>query len=322
MGLSNEERLHGIYECVHLLTTRKKEYLYKQGKCETTKYLINLVNNLWYSLLGKQIMAGWFNSSNTVYWNTTTPWGININYHCEGLVDTEEELSSKPDLGGVLDTYLSIEYLLNECSEKYGFVYYIYHVSESLTYYIRRYDDWKDLGLTSLNKLVSDIQGECYSIFRENSVFSKAYITNLLITEYVYTFKYSQLGTKDDVVVNWLLKESLHIPLSKCLVYGNNDVDLNYLAKKHKCLHQKGDSVTPFDRLLLVVELCGLKFSNELNIKSLMDLVSNHSLCTEEERNCLSQAFYKNVLLKSKYEQDNQERYKTNPLSIYDLGLE
>lgn len=326
MGLSNEERLKGIYECVHLLTTRKKEYLYKQGKCETTKYLINLVNNLWHSLLGKQVMASWLNGSssfNTVYWDTHTPWGMNINYHCDGLLSDEEELSSSSSdsVDNLLDTYLSIEYLLKECSEEYGFVYYVYHISETLTYYLRRYH-WDDMGLTTLNKLVSDIQGECYSIFRENSVFSKAYITNLLITEYVYTFKYSQLGTKDDVVVNWLLKESLHIPLSKCLVYGNNDVDLNYLAKKHKCLHQKGDSVTPFDRLLLVVELCGLGFSNELNIKSLMDLVSNHNLCTEEERNCLSQAFYKNVLLKSKYEQDNQERYKTNPLSIYDLSLE
>lgn len=40
------------------------------------------------------------------------------------------------------------------------------------------------------------------------------------------------------------------------------------------------------------------------------------------KREYLSQAFYKNVLLKSKDEQEIKERYKTSPLSIYDLGLE
>lgn len=325
MGLSNEARLKGIYECVYLLTTKKKEYLYKNRECETTKYLIHLLNKLWHNLLGKQVMAGWFNgssSSNTVYWDSHTPWGVSINYHCDELLSDEEELNSNIDLvDNLLDTHLSIEYLLKECSEEYGFVYGVYHISETLTYYIRRYH-WDDMGLTTLNKLVSDIQGECYSIFRENSVFSMAYITNLLCTEYIYTLRYSQLSTKDDVVVNWLLKEGLHVPLSKCLGYGINNIDLNYLAQKHKYFHQKGELVTPFDRLLLVIELCGLSFSGELNIKSLMNLVSNYNLCTEEERESLSQAFYKNVLLKSKYEQDTKEQYKTNPLSIYALNLE
>jgi hypothetical protein len=324
MSLSNETRLKGIYECVYLLTTKKKEYLYKYKKCETTKYLMYLLNKLWHNLLEKQVMAGWLNgssSSNTVYWDTTTPWGVSINYHCDGLLSGEEELSSNPDLvDNLLDTYLSIEYLLNECSEEYGFVYYVYNISETLTYYIRRYH-WDDMGLTTLNKLVSDIQGECYSIFHENSVFSVAYITNLLLTEYIYTFKYSQLSTKDDVVVNWLLKESLHVSLSKCLGYGVNDMDLSDLAQKHKYLHQKDELVTPFDRLLLVVKLCGSEFSSKSNINSLMNLISNHNLCTEEEKESLSQAFYKNVLLKSKFEQDTREQYKTNPLSIYAIDL-
>lgn len=326
MGLSNEERLKSIYECVHLLTTKKKEYLYKNGECETTNYLIHLLGKLWHNLLGKQIMAGWCtgsSSSNTVYWDATTPWGVSINYHCDGLLSDEEELSSSsPDVvDSVLDNYLSIDYLLSECSKEYGFIYYVYHISESLTYYIRRYHR-DDMGLTSLSKLVSDVQGECYSIFRENPIFSMAYIANLLYTEYIYTFRYSQLGTKDDVIVSWLLKEGLHVPLSKCLGYGVNNIDLSNLAQRHKYLHQKGELVTSFDRLLLVVELCGLEFSSESNIKSLMNLVSNHNLCTEKERDSLSEAFHKNVLLKLKYEQDTRERYKTNPLSIYALDLE
>lgn len=331
MGLSEESRLRGTYWSIQNISKKKSDYLESiNGNKSKALNLINLIDQLWHAFLGKNCNTGLWCSGpsceNTVNWNTSTPWGIAINHYCHGLIHAEEDdiipskLSQLPF--NAFDGFLGIEDLLYKADPLYAFVFYVYTQSEQLAYYVRRYDD-NGMGLTSLNKLISDIQGECFNQFIDSmtgSIFARAYLLNLLCEKYVYGDIYPDQVEGKDVILDWIITTGIHHSISKVMELQENGNELlKSLAQWHKKLYKQNNSILPFDRLMLILDLCGSSFHSQNDFNNLLTLINQHKLCNGEEVSLLTEAFrvntQKSIELKDTYK--NNE----NPLSIYDYNF-
>jgi hypothetical protein len=319
MGLSNEERLKGLFYDINNMVSRADAI---KDDSDHPKKLVGFVDQLWDAFLGKtRNSAHWIigsSASNLVAWDTISPWGVAINHHCQDLIKDEPEIPSS-DRFDAFDGLLDVPGLLGQAGMIYKNVYEIFAYSEQAVYHLRRYDDELSESLSELSKLLADIQGECFQIFIDDQTYARAYILNI-VTKMIYGPHYPYSEEKWDPLTQFLDKNVVHHDLSRMM--QPRDADTEKLAELHIKMYQaeKARKLTIMLRTEAMLQLAGRRFHYDHIFAKLK--VALRRRVTAKEMRTLLVLFNK---CKKEHDEDEKKSRKNaeglSPLSIYGLRM-
>lgn len=248
MGLSDEERLSGVYFAIRALNEQVHNWesdRYCQDNwgmeghvCDEIK---KLIKGMWHQLLGSQSNgAHWImgsSSSNTIGRTSGTPWEVAVTEHLEKMVNREDKSVVDIDKDQPFDArkMCSIGYLLTHYhyhGRDMQYVFDIYQWLEQMIYYLRRYDDQFAKNLSGLSETISRISGLCFDVFSRYDEFAKAYLVHEII-EMLYGPLYPYREEKWDVVTKIMSKHNLHHDLTDLM---SSEWKLVDIAKVHVTL--------------------------------------------------------------------------------------
>ena len=322
MGLSDEERISGLYydinKMVKLVDALKKdadEYWYP-------KKLVDLVDQLWHAFLGKKHNSShWIlgsSATNTITDNVLTPWGIAINHHCNDLFK-EKGVLTKSDQFDAFDGFLDISGLLGQVQGPYQTIYDTFSWSEQAIYHLRRYEDSLLNELNSLSKIISDINGECFVLFLENDVYARAYVL-YNITKMLYSEFYPYRKEKWDLLTKYLDSDASHHDLSRMI--QSRDGNLKVLAEIHIKLSKakENNKLTLMLRTETFLQLAGRRYHYDHQFNKLIKILKGKLKAAEIQK-------LKGLFEKCKKEHDEDEKQSQkdyeqkqgSQLSIYNL---
>ena len=248
MGLSNKERLVGMYSSIKNLMDIYHRYT---GDRQIKAYIqqqyvgvFDLVNQLWHAFLGRHSNSlHWFmgsSSINTVTDEPYTPWETAVCGHLEKAIRGIDGIDDIDDIDDIIEgpkvfdalRFVSLTYLVTrgEQGNALGYVVEVYQEAEQLLYYLRRYpDDFLEEN-TEVSKILSQIMGECFRAFTDCSDVAKAYVIREIM-RMLYGVYYPYNKSKWDVVTQFMQAEHIHHDLSRLMCE-----DLKVLAKDHVAL--------------------------------------------------------------------------------------
>jgi hypothetical protein len=318
MGLCDEERISGLYndvfQMVEVAAHLKSRFDHTSYKYD---HLIQLIDQLWHGLLSKNSNGlHWIigsSADNLITSETLTPWGVAINQHCHGLT-RDNWYKSEPkdkDFFDAFDGYLDIPGLLNSASPSYKAVFDIYAWSEQAIYHLRRYDDELLKSFDSLSKLLSDVQGVCFKLFRDTEAYPAAYMLNQIL-KIVYGPSYPYDSKKWDAVTTVIQKFNMQHYLSRMM----RAIDLKALAKMHVMLHKA--KKTQMLRMTAALKLAGHEFCYDHQLKDLKEALKKDREFKAADIKKVEALFRVNQTAHKKHEE--QQRSKpSNPLEIYGI---
>jgi hypothetical protein len=177
MGLSDGERIHGMYFAISRLFKIKEQMeeeasrdrWYSPYNVPGVKDFAKIIDGLWHDLLGKNSngmhwVVGSSSSNVITYYDARDPWSVavsNFLFHCsskriEDLPKRKNKFDNDP-----FEHSLSIAGLLN--NSFFANVFRIYQETEHVIYYLRRYDDEFLKGFEAIDKSTSSLQGLCFT---------------------------------------------------------------------------------------------------------------------------------------------------------------
>lgn len=200
--------------------------------------------------------------------------GVALTEHTQGtLLNIELSKCDDEDLSepyNILEGKgeLSIKSILQAYSNEHAFVYYVYQEVIQISEWL----DYNPKGFKALNKLISDIQGECFSLFLNDSTYTEAYLLHILCKDFIYWKRYPCHEKGEDPLLDWVLKSGEYNSLKNLMNLHHKDIE--WLIKRHIELKTKkeDDIITSLDRALLIVELCQ-GFEHERTLDSLVKVL-------------------------------------------------
>ena len=245
MGLSNEERLSGIYWSLYRIDKVLETWSWQK---ERERYIprevervFSLIDQLWPTFLGKMSNSlHWVMGSdtgNTLKGDPDSPWALAVTNHCEKAWDElhKDEGSRAwrdPDYQKPFNAteHTSISHLVSHYGENSkGFIFDIYREMEQVVYYLRRYDDDFLKKYSYLSDLVAKIMGACFTIFADHEGYAKAYVIHQMM-EIMYGPKYPYREEEWDIATQILSKHNIHHDFTRLM---DHDTKLEDLARRH-----------------------------------------------------------------------------------------
>jgi hypothetical protein len=328
MGLSNEERIEGLYYAVDRMVQYGDYLKEKRHYSSYHDKLRGFIDQLWHALIGKGsnglhwIMGS--SASNEVTWDTLSSWGIAINHHCGDVLKKESDFldyrlkDPDPKFFDAFDGFLNISGLLSQVKLSYGYIYEIFSWTEQATYYLRRYEDELSRSLEGFSKIISDIQGECFRLFKEDNVYANAYVLSAICKK-IYGDMYPHGREKWDVVTTFLAENCGHHDMSRMMEFGEQD--LKILAQLHVKLveAEKGKKLTKMMRLEAFLLLAGRRFQYDFKFKKLSEMLKIDGFKKADIAK-LHKVFLQNKKAHEEYDAASKQEIDQNrmsPLSIY-----
>jgi len=326
MGLSNEERLKGIYYAVAKITEFADEL--DKKKPGYPEKLVGLIQHLWHDLLGRNANSiHWVvgsSATNQITWGTISPWSIAVQGHCDGLFNEESPVlkarknSDDDEPFDAFKSFLGIPGLLGQAGEHYKFVYNVFAWSEHLVYYLRRYRDELLEDLSSLSETISKIQGECFNLFKGDDTYARAYVL-FQACRLIYTDSYPYMDY--DAFTQYLTKEGCHHDLNRLMTEGS----LKEISEVHIILERarKQNKLTQVLRAECFMKLAGHKYHYDHQFKALIKIAGKS--WSNDQKKRLTELFEECKKKHEEYEKDSQERYENNKedkLSLYGCCFE
>jgi hypothetical protein len=260
MGLSDEERLEGMYYAIRSLTgvsRRWKNDRRLRDRYDSDKFVEvrDLIDELWHAFLsGNCNGLHWImgsDSANPIESNPTSPWTMAITGRLSDAKEKmdregneiEERLYERGPFDAVKHTNISM--LLTH--ENYqgvsaSYVFEAYQWTEQLIYYLRRYPDNFTKGFEEVSRIISNIQGECFQAFSATDDFAKAYVIHEIM-DILYGNRYPYMEEEFDVVTKILARKHLHhgfTKLMKCSLKELIPHHIELVQKKTKAEQQLG----------------------------------------------------------------------------------
>jgi hypothetical protein len=218
MGLSNEERLAKMTWAANHLTQLAADlpdesWLPTSDKVKYAR-LKALCGQVWHAMLGgKANGAHWIlgSSASNEIKESESPWAVALENHFreshegkgwleEAKAERQKAYEEADDTDALLSPWdeehaeqaISIASLLKkleldaDMDEGYAQtaldkVFLIYAATEGMSYALRRYPDKFLADFPTMDKLVSDIQGECFNCYQKDSRFALAYLFHQIL---------------------------------------------------------------------------------------------------------------------------------------------
>jgi hypothetical protein len=298
MGLSNEERQTKLYWSIHHLVDESRNLPTTGYEHEQYDRLRDLCDQMWFAFLGRATNGGhWFagSSATNQIGGPDSPWAVALlnhfshdrsqgkswrDKHRDRLQkEYDEQYEKDPDLADLPDDdhinrALGIDRMLGCVSDDgpaYKAVYLIYAGTEGILYALRRYDDAFLARYPVLNKLVSDIQGECFGIFARHEAFARAYLLNQILD-----LMYAHDNPVRALAVHQHWHHTIANPMRKA--------DLKTLRKWHLAVTKNPVGVTPTDWVALALEMMGSSYEYEHQFKDVIRIAKKRGFPLDEAR--------------------------------------
>jgi len=331
MGLSDEERLGGMTFSVYRLNKLYKELAEERKKAGYfSRNLIRILSNLkniWHDLIGsKSNGVHWIigsDSTNVIRASDNGLWALALKRHAPKLAYEAEEFSTQEerpmDSHNFLDAGLSIPRLLERCYEgrALSLVYRIFSELETTTYYLRRYKDKLSKSYLNLDKKISTLQGECFSIMVDNPEFTKAYILHRICV-LLFDDEYYHYKNDEDRDIGTILADKegpyLGIPMDRS-VKELSEIHLN-LVKSAK----KKDLNHLMNRLLTIIDFASENIGQYKHIRDdIMGLLKKSKKFKKKNLAVLTEALEATIKV---YEaKDKKIKDEINSDEPRDLGI-
>lgn len=298
MGLSNEERQTKLYRSIHHLVQESRNLPIDGYVNERYKRLRTLCDQMWFAFLGRQSNGGhWFagSSATNQIGEPNSPWAVALIDHFDidrardkkDWMDEAQErekaeydeqwekdrdLADMPD-DGFIERSLDIDKLLLcvEGGKGLAATYLIYAYTENLIYALRRYDDEFRAGYPVLDKLIADIQGECFGIFTTNGEYAKAYLLNQIL-DGLYDYQ--------NPVAKLARCQFWHHHLTRAMRHAS----LKDMRAWHLELTKDPKKVTPTDWVVVAFGIMGPACEYEHQFKDLIRIAGKRDIPLDEAR--------------------------------------
>ena len=267
MGLCNTERYERIiYACEKLNNLKyafKDEFMFEK--------FYDLLDQIWPCALKSFEANGlWLFGTSSMDDKPSgpyNPWEVALKKHFdeerskhEYKIDLSEVhiLEVDYDLGTfVLYTKCYNNKLLKEVLE-------VQNWSESCTYGIKRYDDDFAKGFQKLSDLISKIQGECFSVFKENQAYASAFLARKCVIKILRDFEDLEKFAQSNRLLSLDLCTSSRLPLFNLMEYHR-------ILFKGECKNHKGEDLEKASnqtKFLIFVDLLmgGLKGDRDIGM--------------------------------------------------------
>lgn len=334
MGLSDSERLVGMcYSVASIVKEVRHWEECAKGTFDSVKYgrLKSLIEDLWHAIFGSEVNAlHWIegsSASNPISsCEPSTPWEIGVMDHCESRSSIEREYCFN-----ALE-FCDIHYLLNAVNTSAASVFNIYAAAESLAYYLRRYDDAFLKKYTYLSKVLSNIFGECFTIFTDDLIYAKAYLIHQIM-EILYIPPYPYQPEQRDIVVKILDKHNIHHCMPKLMHNPLQDIIEDHKsleivrtramwrAQKRGEMHKWGlDQDLLKARLFAVLELESDIYKYEHVFRSVADMIEESGLWVDEAKKKMEEV--KNRIKEKEEMREANSNYllSNNNLNVYGVA--
>lgn len=323
MGLSNEERFSGIaYAIDRVMDIVKSFEKHETESYDYPKNLIVHVKKMWHAFIGStRNSAHWVlgsSATNDVTCYDESLWGVAaINHYTNNAL--KEDKDNESDVFDAFDGFLDLKGLLSQADRICWRIYDIFAWSEQIIYYLRRYDDAFLRRYEDLSKIISDIQGECFHLFKQSDAYAKAYILTR-ICKLIYTNKYPYDTENMDSFTRFLVNNHGHHDLSRPM---QRDGSIKELAEIHIQLQraEKAKKLTVMMRVVAFMKISGRRFHYDHNFKALIETLKPKKV----DRLVLNALFSECKKAHDDDERQSRENYldnKGSPLSIYGYDVE
>lgn len=315
MGLSNEERITGVYFAVDNLYSKAKEFREFLDTNQNnffpkkdSKRIFELIDSLWHDIIHSNSNSiHWLvgsSASNTIREDGFGPWEIAIRHHCVKFPEVKNEFmknlrSKDSKVFDPFDDFLNISGLLSKESHENQYYFDIFAWVEQLSYYLKRYDDEFLKKYENLSKTVSLLNGELFGIFKKNEEFAKAYVVNKICIA-LYTDKFPYREDEFDYVTKWMIKHNIYHHLSKVML-----LELSEIVNIH--LEVSKENISPFERLMIILKISSTSIHDHF-IKELLEL--DKGILTPKEIKLIQSIFKKARTDKEKKDKDESDKYK------------
>lgn len=319
MGLSNRERRNGIYDVVLTITETARELVPSRDPNDPITLLKNVCSDreMWHSFLGSHTnVTHWLFGSeagSVVTSDSVGPWGVAIHKKMMHWFHSDEDQAPF----NVFDYFLSIHGLLKHVNVNAGNVFKIFSAAESLSYYLRRYDDDMRAKLVHLDRSLSEIMGLCYGIFRSDQNYAMAYLIHetceIIYGGSVYMYR-------DDWVSKWLDSTNMHHHLNYRMKFHNRDFDI--VANLHKSLttrwiENNRDYNIFYERIIAALILAGGSFNYQFKHDQLFVLCKKNGL-SDDQINTIKGYSRKCIRLYLAADHRKRDRDSCRELSIHE----
>lgn len=291
MGLSNEERIRNIIDCVDALTDIEPFIL--DANDSKPQQVNDILKDLWHDLFGAE--------SNSVHWfagsssdNSTVKqadaFGLAMIHSYESGLDSKQNYYAEADTAVGPGTKEWFEYTdlyrpnaLSLLKHHHGYnnrrnqahdVLAIFKYIENYFYNINRYDDNLSKSFSSLTNKISQLKGFCYKIMSKDDIFWKAYASGIVFERI--------LTVHLDDVNKWFKDNHMHHNVRFDRI---ERADLfNALS-----LAQKSSQFSSNERLVLILKFCGYSFYHKFEHEKLFKVIDKHNKEFEKDKINLNQ---------------------------------
>jgi len=275
MSLSDQERRTNIYWAINRAMGNSAEL----AALKSFARLQELCDQLWFSFLGRHSNgAHWFFGSSAVnrIEEPNSPWAVALIDHFEkdrAKKDTHQEdpNQTNPDNDDDdKDHFISITNMLRKAEPNaLAAVYMIYAETENIIYALRRYRDDFLANYPALDKLVADIQGQCFTIFTQYDEFAKAYLMNQIMVNFIYA--------RNSPIRRIAVYQCWHHNISRPMQHAT----LRQVREWHLALTKDPN---PTNMITITLEMMGPSYHHEQELKDLIRIANQQEIPLDETR--------------------------------------
>lgn len=294
MGLSDSERMGGVFACVSELSDMADKFA---GHFVAAEKFNSLLDSLWPALLSSGKNRGHCFLGGSL----DNEYGAEISLITAAfsrvMPDNNEQLKfnyEKQPNHAWKDEFLprGVDLLLERESNEIALVFKVYRITESFYYFANRYADNFADALKSVCDVVAKIQGACYSEFARNPIYMLAWMSQHILNEIIP-------WDENDVVTTICRTEHLHHDMSL-------DEDLKeFIINTFKKI-QQGKTLSSQERIEILFAFLGHRFYSEHSHKALYKLVEAHNKKNKTDKISLNRV--KELCAKSKKARDEHEK--------------
>lgn len=314
MGLSDEERIRNIINCVDVLTDIEPFTL--DANDNKPQQINEILKDLWYDLFGSTSNSiHWFagSSSDSITLKQEDPFGLamiisheqdsktksNTDIINDSIVDVNEREwykycnQYKPTALSLLKHHHSFRDRRDQSHD----VLVIFKYIENYFYNVNRYDDKLSKSFEPLTKKISQLKGLCFKIMSKDSIFWKAYAAEVVF-DCIITYHIDDIN-------QWFKDNHMHHDVRLDRIDSNDLFKALSLAQRTK-FNPEHKPLSANDRVVLILKFCGSKFHYKHKQLKLFKLIEKNNKEFEKDKINLGQV--KKLCAKAELYNANKEK--------------
>lgn len=303
MGLSNEERLAGIYHSTaNLVKSSERILIHSNGSKNLYKYknLVSLAEDIKSNAWAKLLKG----NSNSLFWilgSESMGEGLkNTNLiDCSMISNSEEDLDlfdrsindeSRPE--EEREILKDVKHYINSVTKRHtindpvkGELFDIISNVDNILYRLNRYKDEVSESLSLFEDYISNIRGKIFEIFRSDKDYTMAYILEQIFKKIFDAYAgcgWSKImkNNGECIFSEWFVKNNINHNFRLLSDYYHSKNDFNELIETWKEI-QFEKNISQEKKFYTCIKILSTRFHYDHEHKELIELLKRHKISTK-----------------------------------------